>query len=240
MLRSNDRDGARERAGADDSLASRKDRLAATGLVVELALPGRLHAINGHLHNAVMLADLLGRTVGQGPVTGKTLQGLQRRTASLAAELQAVDAELKRWHALAAPPADPSRTDAQAAITEAADLLRDEALRLRARFWSSPLEQPHSLDAAPGAVVQLLVAAGSVLMQRLGTGATVAMTSRARHDALEIEFGHEDACNLGAIDVLAFELLTVLATAAGGRAENGPPLRLVFGDASGDDGRDSA
>lgn len=243
MLRSSEPDRIRVGTSLGEGEIPRTAELAAIGLTTRLVLPARMHAINGHLHNATMLADLLSRQGQQTGLDGKGNVALQRRAGAIASELEALDRQLKLLQALIAFPvtARYARCNAQPALLDAQSILRAEAMRLSARLWVHPLAVPCWIASSDAAFVQAVVVCATAALRQVSAGSTISVLARIDENALQVAIAMPSTAGEAALDdPVEPDLLAELVSAAGGQLDLGPPLILSFprarsGVADGDD-----
>jgi len=209
--------------------------LATTGLATKLASPALMHTLNGHLHNLVLLSELLQKEAAttHDPEAVRALA--LRRSRAIRAEVEAMHRHLRLMQRLAEwEGAGEAFCDLHSGLAEVLQAVRVEAARRRVHVRIDVMPEPTLIVCAPSAFQRLILTCTIYTIQRSRDGESVVVAAQDGNGVTMIDFlcGEIDE-RVSEIDhALDLDLLATLASMAGAHFVARPTMRVVFRTAS--------
>jgi len=221
-----------ERAGWSEIDCSRAAGLAMTGLATRLATPALLHTLQGHLQNLAMLTELLQQEAG----TARDLDALSasagRRAASLRAEIDAMNRNLRLLRSLAGWEERQREPfcEVHTNLAEVLEAVRVEAARRRVDVRLDVGPEPALIVCTPAAFQQVVLTCTIYAIQRCRRGEAVVIACEQQPGTTVFDFlaGELDERENPIDHALDLDLLATLAGAAGARFVPAPTMRVAF------------
>ena len=209
--------------------------LATTGLATKLVSPALMHTLNGHLHNLMLLSELLQKEAATTRDPEVVRASALKRARTIRAEVESMHRHLRLMERLAQwDGAGEGFCDLHAGLAEVLQSVRVEAARRQVHVRVDVMPEPTLVVCPPSAFQQVILTCTIYTIQRSRDGESVVIAAQESNGLTMIDFlaGELDEAISEVDHALDLDLLATLASMAGAHFVARPTMRVVFRTAS--------